>query len=190
MYFNKELFVNEEIKAKYKRLYKLQTALAIAVPVVMVAVDIACVTALWVKYGDAFMVGVAMAVLFTSLFIALYAVLFPISAALNKLRLKQTEELKGQPVYEKYVALLQAGRELNKVNNIIAVLATALALVIIWVLAIIFPYELYVYIPCLFIALVCNLIIVIKNGKFKKIKSMEQEIAWQLRQGNNPDETV
>ncbi len=191
MYYTKELFVNEEIRAKYNRLIKLQTALAIASPVIIVAVYLAVTIPLWVKYGEAFMVGYSMAILFTSLFVALYTVLFPILRALNKLRLEQTESMKGHPVYGKYIALLQAAWELNKVNNIVSIVAAVLGLAATWTLAILFPYELYVYIPCLFTILVSSSIILIGNGKVKKIKSMEEEIALQLRQeNNNADGTV
>lgn len=186
MYFNKELYINEEIRAKEKRLNKLQTALAISITISFIAIYIACVVPLRIKYAEKFMAGYAIAILYTSVFVVIEAVVFPISAALRKLKVKQTEELKGKPIYNKYVALLYAGRELYKVNNCIAICATAVGLVVTWILAIIFPYEIYVFVPCMLIVNVCNLIILIRNGKIKQIKYMEEEIAQGLLlQGDN-----
>ncbi len=180
MYYNKELFVNEEIKTKYKKLLKLQTVLALSIVLSIAAIWLACFVALLIMYDD-FMYGYLFAAFGTLLLVAVFAALIPCAVAMNKLRAEQTEAMNGQPIYDKYVVLLQAGRKFAKSNNCYALAVVAVCLIVAWVLAIVFPYELYIVaLPFVVAGITANLRTIFENRKVKEIKSMENEIAAEL----------
>lgn len=54
MYYNTELFVNEEIKTYYKRLNKLQTILILSTVLSVALIAIVVIIVFGVKYPDTF----------------------------------------------------------------------------------------------------------------------------------------
>ena len=92
MYYNTELFVNEEIKTYYKRLNKLQTILILSTVLSVALIAIVVIIVFGVKYPDTFMTGYAMAVFVTVEFVLTASIAFPFQSKLNILRCKQTEE--------------------------------------------------------------------------------------------------
>lgn len=182
MYFIKELFVNGEIKTIYNRLNKLQTIGLFSFILSVTVAAVAVIITLAVKFPKTFMfmTGYAVAIYTNVLFVIMVLIGVPSQRNLDLLRNKQTEELKGQPIYEKYTELLQAGRKLSKITNCIAISAVAISIIGVWVLTVTFPYSLYnIYTLC-FPILVCSLILLICRDKIQKIKALEAEILQEL----------
>ncbi len=186
MYYNTELFVNEEIKTYYKRLNKLQTILILSTVLSVALIAIVVIIVFGVKYPDTFMTGYAMAVFVTVEFVLTASIAFPFQSKLNILRCKQTEELKGQPLYGKYAYLLNLGQKIIKTTNYISIATVAVGIIAVWVFAIFLPYGFYnVYAAILPIA-VCNLILICLK-KIKEIKNTETEILRELKaESKNP----
>lgn len=186
MYYNTELFVNEEIKTYYKRLNKLQTILILSTVLSVALIAIVVIIVFGVKYPDTFMTGYAMAVFVTVEFVLTASIAFPFQLKLNILRCKQTEELKGHPLYGKYAYLLNLGQKIIKTTNYISIATVAVGIIAVWVFAIFFPYGFYnVYAAILPIA-VCNLILICLK-KIKEIKNTETEILRELKaESKNP----
>lgn len=189
MYFNKELYVNKEIKAQVKRLEKLQAIWTLVSVFAVIVIFIVIFATLSIKYEDNFIVGYAMAIFGTFVFAILICVLIPTMIRCERLKDKQTEELKGQPVYDKYVSLLQFGRRHYKINGYIAYGGVGLSLITTWILAILFPYEFYAGYAFIFPVCICNLVNAIRNRKVRQIKCMEEEIAQELRQETESADT-
>ena len=129
MYYNKELFINEEIKVDYNHLNKKQTVLLLSILLSIALVALAVIITLGIKFSETFMTGYAMAILGTVMFAVMFSLVLPFRMKIDILRNKQTEELKGQPVYEKYVELLNSGRELNKITDCITFGAVAISII-------------------------------------------------------------
>lgn len=180
MYYDIDLLVNEEIKASYKRINKLLTILIISAVIAIGAIAIAVIIILGKKYSDIFKVGYAMAVFATVEFAMVIPIAFTWQARFDKLRRKQAEEFSGQPLYAKYVALLDMGRKQTRTNGYIAGAGVLASLIACWTLAIIFPYDFYniytFYLPIL----VCDLILLLRRKNAQKIKSYEEEILREL----------
>lgn len=195
MYFNKELYVSKEIRDKVKKLEKLQLALILSTTISLIAVGIVCLVLLWTKYEQDFMKGYAIAVFGTVIFCALLGVLIPLNVCFDRLRMAQTEEFKGQPLYDKYQSLLNTGRKIYKVNNYITYLTVGLSLIVAWVLAIIFPYDYYATLSVALILIISNIVLLARNGKLNQIRIREDEIARELWQqsvdgGNTVEERI
>lgn len=108
----------------------------------------------------------------------------PFRKKLDLLRNKQTEELKGQPVYEKYAELLKSGRKLNKITDCITFGAVAIAIIAVWVLAAIFPYDFWCAYAFILSILICDLILLTRGNKIEQIKKLETEILQELHKEN------
>ncbi len=184
MYYNKELFVNEEIKANYDKLNKRLTALLISLILSIVFVSLAVIITLGIKFSETFMTGYAMAILGTLIFAVMFSLVLPCRMKIDILRNKQAEELKGQPVYEKYAELLKSGRKLNKITDGITFSAVAIAIIAVWVLAAIFPYDFWCAYAFVFPILICNLILLTRRSKIEQIKELETEILRELHKEN------
>lgn len=184
MYYNKDLFVNETIKANYNRLYKKQTILSLSVVLSAMAIALAVIITLAVKFPEMFMTGYAMAIFATATYALMFSLTFPIGKKLDLLRNQQAEELKAQPIYEKYTALLKKGRELNKMTDCITFSAVAIAIIAVWVLAAIFPYDFWCAYAFVFPILICNLILLTRRNKIKQIKTLEAEILREIHDEN------
>ncbi len=184
MYYNKELFINEEIKVDYNHLNKKQTVLLLSILLSIALVALAVIITLGIKFSETFMTGYAMAILGTVMFAVMFSLVLPFRMKIDILRNKQTEELKGQPVYEKYVELLNSGRELNKITDCITFGAVAISIIAVWVLAIIFPYDFWCAYAFVLPILIGNLILLTRRNKIEQIKKSETEILQELHKEN------
>lgn len=180
MFYNKELFINDEIKSEYKRYEKLLNVLVISIVVSFVVVWIAVLVTLGIKFRGEFKDGYAMAIFASVIFVVLFVLVLPFQKKFDVLRNKQTEDLKGQPIYEKYVELLNSGSKLNKITNYITLGATIISLILVWVLAVIYPHSFYVFFAFLIPLIVCDLILITRSKKISQIKLSENKILCQL----------
>ena len=180
MYYNIDLLVNEEIKASYKRTNKLLTILIISLVIAIGAIAIAVIIVLDNKYPDVFKVGYAMAVFATVESAIVIPIAYTWQARLDKLRRKQAEEFSGQPLYAKYVALLDMGKKQTRTNGYIAGAGVLASLIACWTLAIIFPQTFYNIYTFYFPILVCEPIILLRRQNTQKIKSYEEELLREL----------
>ena len=94
MYYNKELFINEEIKVDYNHLNKKQTVLLLSILLSIALVALAVIITLGIKFSETFMTGYAMAILGTVMFAVMFSLVLPFRMKIDILRNKQTEELK------------------------------------------------------------------------------------------------
>ncbi len=190
MYYNKDLFVNEEIKANYNRLNKLQTILSLFVLLSAMAVAMAVIITLVAKFSEIFMTGYAMAIFATVTFALMFSLSLPCKMKIDLLRNKQAEELKGQPIYEKYSELLKSGQKLNKITDCITFGAVAISIIAVWVLAVIFPYDFWCTYAFVFPILIGNLILLTRRNKIEQIKKLEMEILRELHNENSDKENI
>lgn len=178
MYYNKNLFVNEQFYTQAKRLEKKQLICVICIAVAAVVLTIAVALPLMLVIGTSFPIGYVTPALAAVLFSALFAVIIPISKRLNKLCLTQTEQLKSTVYGEKYAALLQEGKKCEKVSYCLVTPSVVLSVIVSLVLAIIFPYEFYYsYLGFLGTAFVfCLISFIVSNRNRKQIKNMENDL--------------
>lgn len=73
MYYNKELFINEEIKVDYNHLNKKQTVLLLSILLSIALVALAVIITLGIKFSETFMTGYAMAILGTVMFAVMFS---------------------------------------------------------------------------------------------------------------------
>lgn len=184
MYYNKELFVNEEIKAKYKQKEKLLTVLLLSLQIPIIVITLAIIITLVIKFPKTFMIGYAMAVFASILFAVIYAISFPFQKKFDLLRSMQVEVLSGQPIYEKYIELLNLGRKLNKVSNFISIGTTIISIIAVWVLAIFFPYCFFNVYACTLPTIASNILLLTRSKRIKQIKSTEEEILRELHKND------
>ena len=144
------------------------------------AIAIAVIIVLDNKYPDVFKVGYAMAVFATVESAIVIPIAYTWQARLDKLRRKQAEEISGQPLYEKFVTLLDMGRKQIRTNGYIAGAGVLASLIACWTLAIIFPQTFYNIYTFYFPILVCEPIILLRRQNTQKIKSYEEALLREL----------
>ena len=198
MYYNKNLFVNEQLKTQFKKLLKKQLIVLFSIIAAALVLYIGTILQLVMLVGKNFPIGYAIPALGATLFVALFAANLPIANRLNKLRAAQTEEMKDTVYGEKYAALLQAGKNCEKLSYYLIIPSVVLSLIISLIVSIFFPYEYYYSYFGLLLSsffLVCIVFFIPLSRKRKAVKNAEIDLAdlfakqYEIENTKEPQQT-
>lgn len=180
MYYNKELFLNSQIKAAFKRAEKTFIALLLSVVVSVAVASLTTIIVLYIRNPDTFMIGYAMAIFATVIQVLALSIVFPFQRKFNELRKAQAEDAKGA-IGEKYAALYRLGYDEIKRQTVFACVELAVSLVAAWVIAAIFPSELYNILAFIIPYIVLgNITLFVERKPRQKIIALENEIANEI----------
>lgn len=175
MTVRKEILVNDEIRAAIPKLKKLQLWTAAAVGIVLIALFAAVTVPLWQKYGEKFLLPYAFATFVTCAVPIAFAAIVPFEIKMRRLLKRQAEELAGDPISEKYLAVLKLGNE--RCEGAILAAGVAIGLTLTWVLAIVFPHEIYATLGFVVpVVVLCAVLLTVSYFKQEKIRAIEDEI--------------
>lgn len=184
MYYDKKLFLDQQVKKEYAQTKKLQTAWFLVCVFLCIAILVAFAFLPYLTDTGNLMIGYIAAIVISVLHVLILAATFPFQRKLDSLRKIQTEELKDRPIYGKYAELLNSGRKMIKTDNLILLLTSAVTVAAVWALAVVFPCEFYNISVGTLIPILANLVRAVRRERAEQIKSLEKEILRELTKNN------